>query len=172
LVLQLKKKSVDYNNCFFVSKSGFSYNISNRDIDYTVWNEPYGEDVSINEKKTITSYDEMLKQQKMTKKLPLPNYGVVEWFNNETLFSTEIIFQDNLRNHFVDPRTGKTTGFNRIVFGVENDGEHCIVWLDGPGKQLKIMRFRGQKAKKKYSQTYQDTIHYSGGYAKEVYYYK
>lgn len=166
-----ESENISFNNYYFVSKSGFSYGISDRDIDYTVWNEVYGKEVTISEKKTIMTYDEILKKPKMTKKLPLPSYGVVEWFTNETLFSTEIVFQENLRNHFVNPNTGKITSFNRIVFGVEKDGEHCVVWLDGRGEQKKIMRFKGKKAFVKYSKIYQDTIHYSGGYATEISYY-
>jgi hypothetical protein len=53
-----------------------------------------------------------------------------------------------------------------LVFGIEKDGEHCVIWLDGPGKQEKLMRFKGHLAERNESNGIE-----SGGYATEVEYY-
>lgn len=49
---------------------------------------------------------------------------------------------------YINPKTAEEDNFNRLVFGVEKDGEHCIIWLDGPDKQEKLMRFKGVPSKK------------------------
>ncbi len=105
-------------------------------------------------------------------KLPLPVHMVFEWKNKvtEVFYSTDVVMPKDLPQRFersyIDPKTGRTEHFNRIVLGVEKDGKHAILWLDGPGKREKFMSFKGLKEKEDGDQTVE-----SGGYAKNVVYY-
>uniref|UniRef100_UPI004049A6B1 DUF2931 family protein n=2 Tax=Flavobacterium sp. TaxID=239 RepID=UPI004049A6B1 len=107
-------------------------------------------------------------------KLQLPVHLKFSWFSetNDIVFYTDIVLPENFAKRFttpylntqrVDPAPAQ---FNRLVFGVEKDGEHCIIWLDGPGKQEKLMRFKGCRA----LITPKNFIE-SGGYATEVEYF-
>ncbi len=104
-------------------------------------------------------------------KLQLPVHLKFSWFSetNDIVFYTDIVLPENFAKRFttpylntqrVDPAPAQ---FNRLVFGVEKDGEHCVIWLDGPGKQEKLMRFKGCRAL-----VTPNNIIESGGYATEV----
>ncbi|CAM4341374.1 DUF2931 family protein [Flavobacterium terrigena] len=67
---------------------------------------------------------------------------------------------------YINPKNNKLTNYNHLIFGVEKDGVHCIIWLDGPGKREKLMRFEATDAIMS-----KDNNVYPGGYAKNIIYY-
>lgn len=105
-------------------------------------------------------------------KLQLPVYLKFSWQSKykEKLYCTDIALPKDFKKRFTQPylhpKTGKKTNYNRLVFGVEKDGEHCIIWLDGPDKQERLLRFKGLLAKRNNSEGIM-----SGGYATDIIYY-
>lgn len=103
-------------------------------------------------------------------KMFLPVHAIYEWKNADQEFmATDVPMPKELperfRQKYINPLTGKEAHYNRIVLGVEKDGKHAIIWLDGPGRQEKIMRFKGKE------RAVIDSFIHSGGYAEEVTYY-
>lgn len=86
-------------------------------------------------------------------------------------YYTEVVLPKNFHQRFIksyiDPKTKKEVNFNRLVFGIENDGEHCIIWMEGPNKLEKLMRFKGQLDERNGD----DEFILYGKYAQEVIYY-
>lgn len=163
--------SEDERNTFFVlwfsTKEGMNEMITENDIDINIWNTPFGEKSNLN----IYSGYQQINSTKKEYKINLPVDIKLCWKNkNSVLYSTNIIMPKDLPQRFtksyINLISGKKSNYNRIVFGVEKDGEHCIVWLDGPNKQEKIIRFKGQISK-----TNKNKEIISGGYATEVTYY-
>jgi len=144
--------SEDEKNTFFhgfvITKEGATYPVYEGYIDYTIWNKPFGEKPNLMEYCGYQQIGNIEKDYKMN----LPNEINLIWKKDGTKFyNTNIIMPKSLPQRFtksyINPLSGKKSNYNRIVFGVEKDGEHCVVWLDGPNKQEKIMRFKGQIAK-------------------------
>ena len=155
-----------YFNCYFYTKEGIAIVVSKLNIDLTDWNKPFGKPVSLIDYKNYTQTN-----GERDKKLNIPVHAVFEWKKDDKIFySTDVVLPADLSIRFLkeysNTETGQKANYNRIVFGVEKDGEHCIVWLDGPGKQEKIMRFKGNLQKIDKDKTVN-----SGGYATEVTYY-
>jgi hypothetical protein len=86
------------------------------------------------------------------------------------LYSTQVVLPKNFSQRFtkpyINPKTGKKVNYNRLVFGLEKDGIHCIIWLDGPDKQEKLMRFKGNLAN-----VISESKIKTGGYSAEITYY-
>ena len=155
-----------YFNCYFYTKEGIAIAVSKSNIDRTDWNKPFAKPISLVDYKNYTQTN-----GERDKKLNIPVHAVFEWEKgNKIFYSTDVVFPKDLNAKFLkeyrNTETGKKANYNRIVFGVEKDGEHCIVWLDGPGKQERIMRFKGNLQKVDDDKTVD-----SGGYATEVIYY-
>ena len=162
----------DNNVAFFVmyclSKEGIRNVISNNEINFTKWNSPFGKKPNLN----FYSGYQQLNDSSRNHKMCLPVDIQLRWKNKDKLlFDTHIVMLKDLPQRFaksyINSETGKSTNFNRIVFGVEKDGQHCIIWLDGPGKQEKIMRFKGQLALKNDKGDYLKQV----SYATEIQYY-
>lgn len=160
-------KSITYWGIYIISKEGIRDVITRNRIDKTIWKIPYGEKPDIPFTNNYQQINETIRDYKIC----LPVDVQISWKINEVKrIETNIVMPKNLPQRFtksyINPETNKPSYFNRIVFGVEKDGTHCIMWLDGPGKQEKIMRFKGLPGiinKDKSSET--------GGYATEVVYY-
>lgn len=155
-----------YFHSIIITKEGVIYPIDDRYIDYTIWNKPFGEKPNLDEDYGY----QQLEDTKKDFKLNLPNEINLIWKKDSVNFySTNIIMPKNLSQRFTKPYTNKKTkkinNYNRIVFGVEKNGIHCIVWLDRPEKQEKIMRFKGQIA------NISGTEFVNTSYATEVTYY-
>lgn len=157
----------EYFDSYYSTKEGFIYRLTDSDIDKTQWNLPYNKPVTLIYPTNYIQLDEISRRDK---KLFLPVQCSIDWkMENNTFYSTDVVMPKDLPIRFttsyINPKTNKKSNYNRIIFGVEKDGEHCNVWLDGPGKIEKIIRFKGNKAILK-----GETLT-SGGYATEVIYY-
>lgn len=151
---------VGYN---FYSKEGGSIHVSRGDVNITQWGKPYGKPVDFFNSKSYQSFAE---RKIKDNKLNFPVQMYVQWKKDKVYYSTDVLFPKEIEEKFnkayFNSEIGKKSNYNRIVFGVEKDGEHCTVWLDGPGKQEKIMRFKGVVERK---------LRDSESYATEVTYY-
>jgi Protein of unknown function (DUF2931) len=143
------------------TKEGQIYNPGNYYTETTQWEVPYGK----SDKDMIDTYIQY--GETFENKMFLPVHIVYEWKNPEgKVVSTDVVmpkdFPQRFEKAYINPQTGKEAHYNRVTLGVEKDGKHAIIWLDGPGKQEKLMRFKGHLKKVPY---------YSGGYAEDVTYY-
>jgi hypothetical protein len=151
---------------YLISKEGVSNNFTSYYLDKTVWNKPANKEVNYSGRFYIQLND-LLKKNK----IQLPVHLRLVWENSINYsYFTEVVLSQDFKKRFTTPykhpETGKLTFFHRLVFGVEKDGEHCIIWLDGPGKQEKLMRFKGFLAAKNETNGEERS-----GYATEVVYY-
>lgn len=162
-----ENENFELHHSFFITKEGISYAIYKQYFEETEFGKPYGQPSS-----NDLFFGYIQKNEAINYKFQLPIHCKIEW-KSKTIknlyYSTDVVFPKNFSKRFTQPykhpETGKKTNYNRLVFGVEKDGEHCIIWLDGPGKQEKLMRFKAQKGK---------IINIgidSGGYATDVIYY-
>lgn len=147
-----------------LTKEGGVYSPT-RYTEEAAWQVPYGKP----DQDLETGYVQY-GEEEYDYKLPLPVHMVFSWSNKQNVyFSSDVVMPADLpkrfENAYVNPQSGKETHYNRIVIGVEKDGQHAIMWLDGPGRQEKIMRFKGKKGLVK------DEGLLSGGYAEDVTYY-
>ncbi|ESU28720.1 hypothetical protein FLJC2902T_13110 [Flavobacterium limnosediminis JC2902] len=154
---------------YTISKEGLNNRIGYQSFIDAKWNSPIG----IASQLTYTIFYTDAKDKNISSyKLQLPVHLKLSWQNKEKskLYCTDIPLPKDFANRFTKPyfnsQTGKKSNYNRLVFGVEKDGEHCIIWLDGPSKQEKLMRFKGNIAKRNEPNGIE-----SGGYASEVTYY-
>ncbi len=153
-------------HCFFYTKEGVGCAHLKDDVEKTKWNTPYGQPADKDYNRGYVQFGEIFDT-----KYNMPVHVVISWNNTKTgeLYSTDVVMPKGLEERFArsysDPETGGPANFTRIVFGVEKDGKHAVLWLDGPGKQEKIMRFKACKGIMK------EIGLYSGGYAKDVVYY-
>ncbi len=161
--------NVKFHNCYFNSKEGILLTHFRVGTEFTTWGIPYGQPITVLDYNSYSQYSEKIIVR--DKKMNLPVDGVFEWIVDSTKFySTCVVMPKDLPQRFtktyINPKTGKKCNYNRIIFGVEKDGIHCIVWLDGPGKQEKIIRFKGLPERNDGDETVNP-----GGYATEVVYY-
>jgi Protein of unknown function (DUF2931) len=136
-----------------------------RGIDDTEWGVPYGKKATFIGSRSYQTYSE---RKVRDQKLHLPVHMFFQWAKNTTAYyNAEFVMPKDFKQRFLKPyinkQTGKTAQYNRIVLGVQNDGLHCNMWLDGPGKQEKIMSFKGMPERKQEG--------FSNYYATEVVYY-
>ncbi|MDI9258236.1 DUF2931 family protein [Flavobacterium sedimenticola] len=172
-----KRYSLDYGFCsensvaelgaiYTISKEGVRNAIFNQQIDITKWGKPFGEKPDL----LGSSYQQFNEYEK-THEFFMPVDVEILWQSENKHFDTKFTISADLSQKFskryLNPMTKKKSNYNRIVFGVEKDGEHCIVWLDGPGRQEKIMRFKGKPSLKDERGKYLNR----GSYATEVEYY-
>lgn len=154
---------------YITSKEGVINRIGYQFFEQTIWDIPYGAPSNMSSGQFYITKKEI---NDTSFKLQLPVHLKFSWQtkNQEKLYCTDIVLPKDFRNRFTKPYTNPETGrkahFNRLVLGVEKDGEHCIIWLDGPGKQEKLMRFKGHFAQRNESGGI-----VSGGYATEIVYY-
>ncbi len=145
------------------SKEGIRELIVDAYTDSLKWNKPFGEKPDLRIMRS--SYLQIGEENNYRMTLPVHLHTI--WENSGGYYITEVVMPKDLPQRFekpyINPETGQTAHYNRIVLGVEKDGKHAILWLDGPGKQEKIMSFKG----------YRNDIPDSndGGYAKDVVYY-
>ncbi len=161
--------NVKFHNCYFNSKEGILLTHFRVGTEFTTWGIPYGQPTSVIDYNSYCQYSDKIIVR--DKKINLPVDGVFEWIVDSTKFySTSVVMPKDLPQRFtktyINPKTGKKCNYNRIIFGVEKDGIHCIVWLDGPEKQEKIMRFKGLSERNDGDETIDP-----GGYATEIIYY-
>lgn len=158
--------SVEFTALFFVSKEGIANDVLSNRIDFTKWEVPFGEQPDFQGR-----FYQQINEKSENNKSQLPVDVELQWQKSSNYFHTRIPmpkdFVDRFTKSYLNPISKKMSKYNRIVFGVEKDGEHCIVWLDGPGKQEKIMRFRGMPSLKDNKGKYLNI----GSYATEVEYY-
>jgi Protein of unknown function (DUF2931) len=168
-----QNQKIELQNFIIISKEGMVNSCDPHYIEKTSWGIPCGEPVDVSGAENYQQFNEYKKQDY---KMPLPVHAVFNWLNhsnpNNTIeYLTDVVFPKDFPRRYakpyINPKTGKQTNYNRIVFGVENDSEHCVLWLDGPNKQEKIMRFKGKKTQVSYGK-----IDLSpGDYATEITYY-
>lgn len=126
-----------------LSKEGIRNTFGQYYTDNTEWGKPCNKKVD---------YEGYFYQQKdesyNSHKLQLPVDINLAWRHNDKNYDTRIVlpkdFSKKFTTSYINPKTGLENRYNRIVFGVEKDGEHCIIWLDGPDKQEKLLKFKGQ----------------------------
>ncbi len=153
------------------SKEGIANLFMSNKFYITHWNIPIGEPSNLSYGVYYKTKNEL---ENASFKLQLPVHLKFSWQtqNEETLYCSDIVLPENFAKRFTTPYLNTQridpapAQFNRLVFGVEKDGEHCIIWLDGPGKQEKLMRFKGHFAKRGPSNGIE-----SGGYATEIEYF-
>jgi len=130
----------------FYTKEGIQESFSPYYTDNTNWGIPCNTTVDYEGKFFYQQIDEVYNSHKTQ----LPVHISMGWENHmiNKFYSTDIVlpkdFEKRFTKSYINPKTGKKCNYNRLVFGVEKDGEHCIIWLDGPDKQEKLMRFKGQ----------------------------
>lgn len=156
-----------YLDSYYSTKEGFIINITESDIDNTEWQSIYEKPITITNPHNYIQLDEINHRDN---KLSLPVHISIDWKTESDIFySTEVVMPKDFPKRFLtaytNPKTNKKSNYNRLIFGVEKDGEHCIIWLNGHGKQQKLMRFKGKRAILK-----EETVT-SGGYATEVEYF-
>lgn len=127
------------------SKEGVVESVAPMNIDITEWGKPYGRKADFYSSRSYQSFEE---RNIRDYKLHLPVHIYFQWEKKENIYySTEVVmpkdFEQRFLKTYINPNTGKEANYNRIVLGVEKGGEYGIVWLDGPGKQEKIIRFKG-----------------------------
>jgi hypothetical protein len=168
-----KNKKIELQNFIIISKEGIVNSCTPHYIEKTSWEIPCGKAVSVSGARNYQQFNEYKKQDN---KIQLPVHAVFNWLDlskpNDTIeYLTDVVFPKDFQKRYIrpyiNPKTGKKTNYNRIVFGVENDGEYCVLWLDGPNKQEKIMRFKGKKT----DISYGDLDLSPGDYATEITYY-
>lgn len=138
----------EFSFIYSISKEGIRNVVFKERIDQTLWDIPFGK---MNDLKA-DSYQQINESYSRTKK-QLPVEIQIGWKNNkQQSYYTYVVLPKDFPKRFIrsyiNPKTAEEDNFNRLVFGVEKDGEHCIIWLDGPDKQEKLMRFKGIPSKK------------------------
>lgn len=155
---------------YMTSREGINNRIGYQSFEETNWMTHYGQPSNTKSGTYYITKDEV-NDNKF--KLQLPVHLKLSWQNKDEtrLWCTDIVLPKNFKERFtkpyINPDTGRESNYNRLVFGVEKDGEHCIIWLDGPGKQEKLIRFKGHIAKRNESNGIK-----SGGYATEITYFE
>lgn len=161
-----ERREIDFGALYYISKEGIRNTIFKEQIDYTKWNMPYGENVDL----WGVNYQQ-INETKKDYKLCLPVDVQIKWYDGKKIYNTKIVMPKILPQIFsrpyINPVTNRQNHFNRIIFGVEDDGEYCNVWLDGKNKQKRIMRFKGKLSTRDKKGIYSD----NGIYATEVIYY-
>ncbi len=163
-----EEDNVELHHSFFITKEGISYAIYKRYFERTTFGVPFGEPSSDD---LFFGYIQV--NEVYNHKFQLPVHSKIEWkskTDKDAYYSTDVVFPKDFEKRFktayIDPITNKKANYNRIVFGVEKDQKHCIVWIDGPNKQEKVIRFKANLGN-----MVEEEGLYSGGYAKEVVYY-
>lgn len=140
----------EYNfSAEFYSKEGIRNFILGYYLDLSRWNEPCNQAIEYEGEKYFQHNEKFNKN-----KIQLPVHFSITWENvsKNKYYITELIlpkeFPKRFTKSYINPKTGKKCNYHRLVFGIEKDGEHCIIWLDGPEKQEKLMRFKGHKTSK------------------------
>lgn len=162
-----EEDNVELHHSFFITKEGISYAIYKRYFERTTFGVPFGEPSSND---LFFGYIQI--NEVYNHKFQLPVHCKIEWkskTDKDVYYSTDVVFPKDFEKRFkttyIDPITNKKVNYNRIVFGVEKDQKHCVIWIDGPNKQEKIMRFKGKLGIMK------EEGLYSGGYANDVVHY-
>lgn len=149
-----------------ISKEGVVNSCDPYYIEKTAWEVPCGEPVDVS---GATNYQEFNEYKKQDYKMPLPVHIDFNWNDlsnpkDTIVYSTCFVlpkdFSKRFTTPYINPKTGKKTNYNRIVFGVEDDNEHGVLWIDGPNKQEKIVRFKGCKIKKDKIPFYYENYNY------------
>lgn len=131
----------------FISLEGVYNTFDQYYLDRTIWGKPANKPVNYR-----GYFYSQLHENIQNKNIQLPVHIRLGWEDDSKIdMYTQIVLPVDFKKRFTTPykhpETGKLTFFHRLVFGVEKDGEHCIIWLDGPGKQEKLMRFKAEPYK-------------------------
>jgi hypothetical protein len=163
-----EEDNVELHHSFFITKEGISYAIYKRYFERTVFGIPFDQPSSND---LFFGYIQV--NEDYNYKFQLPVHCKIEWkskTDKEVYYSTDVVFPKDFQKRFktvyFDSLTNKNVNFNRLIFGVEKDQKHCVIWIDGPNKQEKIMRFKAQVGN-----MVENVGLNSGGYATEVEYY-
>jgi hypothetical protein len=128
------------------TKEGIAFWITNQDVQKTLWNVPFGEPVTLN---SFHGYQSFKSSSIRTPEIPLPVHMTFYWKNNNMTYTADAAMPENLPTlmsaPYINPDTGKKAGFSRIILGVKNNGRDAEVWLDGPGRQVKLCDLEGTK---------------------------
>ena len=128
----------------FVSREGIYNTFDQYYLDKTIWGEPANRPVNYK-----GYFYKQLNENIQKQNIQLPVHIRVGWEDKPKIdMYTQVVLPKDFEKRFTTPYkhpdTGKLTYFHRLVFGIEKDGEHCVIWLDGPDKQEKLMRFKGE----------------------------
>ncbi|WP_288985020.1 DUF2931 family protein [uncultured Flavobacterium sp.] len=145
------------------SKEGIINYFDEYYLDKTTWGKPCNIELEYE-----GHYYTQLNETKNFKGIQLPVYLRLGWKEEGgKLYSTQVVLPKNFSQRFtkpyINPKTGKKVNYNRLVFGLEKDGIHCIIWIDGPEKQEKLMRFKGNLAN-----VISESEIKTGGYSTEI----
>ena len=163
-----EEDNVELHHSFFITKEGISYAIYKRYFERTVSGIPFDQPSS-----NDLFFGYIHVNEDYNYKFQLPVHCKIEWkskTDKEVYYSTDVVFpkdfQKRFKTTYFDSLANKNVNFNRLIFGVEKDQKHCVIWIDGPNKQEKIMRFKAQVG----NMVENEGLN-SGGYATEVEYY-
>lgn len=151
----------------FISKEGLRNLFDENYLDLTQWNVPCNAKADYKGK-----FYQQIGENYNPHKLQLPVDLKLSWkIKNSKIYFTSISLPKDFKNKFtkpyINPITGKKCNYHRLVFGIEKDRAHCIIWLDGPDKQEKLLRFKGRLDMRGED----DKSDYYDNYATEITYY-
>lgn len=150
-----------------ISKEGLVNICFNRYIDKTDWNKPYNKDSNL-----ILGIYYTTENIDVGYKSQLPVHLNISYNFKNKEYSTSVVLPDNFSKVYSAKKFNKIKeDYNRIIVGVENDGRHLIIWIDGIAGQKKILRCLSQEAIKVFDKNFQKNITLNIKYATEVVYY-
>ena len=111
-------------------------------------------DIKNNNVVKLDSYMTINNMDSKSNKFQLPVLIQTFWYSEKPKDSIYLYTNIPLPKNFVkiyttpyiNPKNNKLTNYNHLIFGVEKDGRHCTIWLDGPAKREKLMRYEALDA--------------------------
>jgi len=147
-----------------ISKEGISIYQLLPDVEETEWGKVYNKPCN----RTFASRY-VLPFDKRDNRFQLPVHLITSYKYKSDYYVNDVVLPKNLEGYFKEKINNKQA-YNRIVAGIEKDGVHVVLWVDGEKGQKKIMRFKANKAIYEIKPIFNDTITKSS-YATEVIYY-
>ncbi|MDI9258239.1 DUF2931 family protein [Flavobacterium sedimenticola] len=116
----------------------------------------YEQMIKKRERNKSFNFDEVLKKENETNRIILDNESQFMpkelqyvWRYGKDFYQANIILSKDIQGFFLEPyinaETGKSSNYQMIVLGIENDGTHGTVYFEGPGKKEKILSFKAGK---------------------------
>lgn len=173
----VKDTNIFFSSANLISKEGIES--SNDFLNKSRKNKIYEQcRLNANSYKTIDDMEDKLDKFQLPVLIQLTWYKGKDFYNNTNISSSKDFYKytnvpmpkDFVKQYtkpYINQKNGKSTNFNFLIFEVEKDGNHCVIWLDGPEKRKKIMRFKATDAI-----ITKDSAIYVGGYAKNIEYFK
>lgn len=162
-------RNITFGWAHLISKEGI---LTNNDFLYkSREDEIYGGKITTNGNSYLTLNDLDSKSNKFQLPVLIQTYWYSEKGKNRVYKYTNVPLPKNFvklyTSPYINPNNNRQVNYNHLIFGVDKDGTHCTIWLDGPGKREKLMRFESTDAI-----VSKDSNVYPGGYAKSIVFYK